>query len=81
MGWIAAALVALLAVGLLSLFAPTVFGPLMAGLSPLLVVVALIGLGAVWWRHGRGRIDAEATRTSDEPAVEEVRGEDDRVET
>jgi hypothetical protein len=80
MGWIAAALVALLAVGLLSLFAPTVFGPLMAGLSPLLVVVALIGLGAVWWRHGI-RIDAEATRTSDEPAVEEVRGEDDRVET
>jgi hypothetical protein len=80
MGWLVAALVALLALGLLALAAPTLFGPLTAGLAPLLVVVAIIGLGAVWWRHGKSRVDAEATAASDEPA-EKVRGEEDRVET
>jgi type VI protein secretion system component VasK len=81
MGWLAAALVALLALGLLAVALPEVFGPVMAGLAPLLLVVAIIGLGGLWWRHGRRRVDAEATDESDEPAAEEVSGEDERVET
>lgn len=57
MGWIIGALVVALVLGLLALLAPVVFGPILAGLAPLLVVIAVIGLGGVWWRHSRSRID------------------------
>ncbi len=57
MGWIIAALVAALVLGLLAFVVPVVFGPILAGLAPLLVVIAVIGLGGVWWRHSRSRID------------------------
>jgi hypothetical protein len=83
MGWLASALVALLVLSAVAFLAPTVFGPIVAGLAPLLVVIAVIGLGAMWWRSQR-RIDAEP----DVPAPAErgsesvdLRGEDDRVET
>lgn len=81
MGWLVSALLALLVVSVLALLVPTLFGPVVAGVAPLLVVVALIGLGGVWWRHGKHRVDAEATDESDEPVQEELRGEDDRVAT
>lgn len=81
MGWLVSALLALLVVSILALAIPTLFGPVVAGAAPLLVVVALIGLGGVWWRHGKHRVDAEATDESDEPVREELRGEEDRVET
>ena len=81
MGWLLSALTALLVVSLLALANPALFGPAVAGLAPLLVVVALIGLGGAWWRHSRSRVDAEATDEGDEPPAEEVHGEDDRVET
>ncbi len=82
MGWLVSALLALLVVSLLALAMPTLFGPAVAGLAPLLVVVALIGLGGVWWRHSRHRVDPETTEhDEDEPLEEEIRGEDDPVET
>ena len=81
MGWLVSALVALLLASLLAIAVPTLFGPVVAGVAPLLVVVALIGLGGVWWRHGRRRVDAEATDESTPEPQEELRGEDERVET
>jgi xanthine/uracil permease len=83
MGWLTSALIALLLLSVVAFLAPAVFGPVVAGLAPLLVVIALIGLGGMWWRSQR-RIDAEP----DAPAPPErgsgavdLRGEDDRVET
>jgi hypothetical protein len=85
MGWLASALLALLLVSALALMVPSVFGPAVAGLAPLLVVVAIIGLGAMWWRSSQHRVDAEVPgdgdgrEADDEP--EALKGEDDRVET
>lgn len=81
MGWLVSALLALLIVSLLAIAVPGLFGPVAGGFAPLLAVVAVIGLGGVWWRHSRHRVDAEVTDESDEPAPEELRGEDERVET
>jgi hypothetical protein len=81
MGWLITALLALLVAGLLALAVPTVFGPVIGALAPLIVVVAVIGLGGVWWRHGRSRVDAEATDERRTAPPDDVRGEDDRVET
>lgn len=83
MGWLASALVALLLVSALAFVVPGIFGPAVAGLAPLLVVVALIGLGAMWWRHSRHRVDAEVAGDGDDPdeEPEALKGEDDRVET
>jgi xanthine/uracil permease len=83
MGWLTSALVALLLVSALALAMPTLFGPAVAGLAPLLIVLALIGLGAMWWRHSRHRVDPEAGASShgadEEP--DELKGEDERVQT
>jgi hypothetical protein len=81
MGWFVSGLLAVLIVSLLALAVPTLFGPVVAGAAPLFVVIAIIGLGGTWWRHARHRVDAEATDESDEPIREELRGEEDRVET
>lgn len=84
MGWLVSLLVAILIVSVLAFVVPTLFGPAVAGLAPLFVVVAIIGLGGIWWRSSRRRVDAETSEGSseaDEPEVEAVRGEDDRVET
>jgi Tfp pilus assembly protein PilX len=81
-GWLVAALVALVVVGVLAVAAPGIFGPAFAGLAPLIVVIAVIGLGAVWWRRSRGRIDAdtaEPRRATD--AGGSKLAEDERVET
>lgn len=66
MGWLISALIALLVLS----------GPAVAGLAPLLFVVALIGLGGMWWRHSRSRIDQEV-----EDDRVELRAEDDHPET
>jgi xanthine/uracil permease len=83
MGWLSSALVALLLVSALALVMPTLFGPAVAGLAPLLIVVALIGLGAAWWRHSRHRVDPEVGESTvgadGEP--EALEGEDERVQT
>lgn len=76
MGWLISALVALLVLSAVAFVAPAVFGPAVAGLAPLLVVVALIGLGAIWWRHSRHRVDQEV-----EDDHVELRAEDDHPET
>jgi xanthine/uracil permease len=90
MGWLISALLALLVASLLAIAVPTLFGPLVAGVAPLLVVVALIGLGAIWWRHSRGRVDPERPdRPEEQPGdpleedaePEPLVAEDDRVET
>lgn len=81
MGWLIFVLAAVLVVGLLGLALPTVFGPVVGGLAPLLVVIALIGLGGVWWRRSQHRVDAEASDDSVPERREELRGEDERVET
>lgn len=83
MGWLASFLVALLLVSALALAMPALFGPLVAGIAPLLVVIALIGLGGVWWRHSQHRIDPEAKQPDADAADEddEPRGENERVET
>lgn len=81
MGWLLFVLAALLVVGLLALAMPTVFGPVLGGLAPLLVVLALIGFGGVWWRRSRSRVDAEVTDDNEPARREELRGEDERVET
>lgn len=81
MGWLVPALLALQLVSILAFAVPGLFGPVVAGAAPLLLVVALIGLGGIWWRHRKHRVDAEATDESDEPVQEELRGEEDRVET
>lgn len=82
MGWLASALVALLVVSALAFVVPGIFGPAVAGLAPLLVVVALLGLGAMWWRHSRHRVDAEVAGEADgDVDPEPLEGEDDRVET
>ena len=83
MGWLTSALVALLLVSALALAMPTLFGPAVAGLAPLLVVLALIGLGAMWWRHSRHRVDPEVgeghDRADEEP--KDITGDDERVQT
>lgn len=83
MGWLASALVALLVLSALAFAVPGVFGPAVAGLAPLLVVVAIIGLGGVWWRHSQHRVDPEVAdeRDADGAEPEPVRADDDRVET
>ena len=83
MGWLISALLALLVVSLLAFAVPGLFGPVVAGVAPLLVVVALIGLGGVWWRHGRSRIDPERPNRPDdeEDEPEPLRAEEERIET
>ena len=83
MGWLISALAALLLVSTLALAMPSLFGPAVAGLAPLLIVVALIGLGGMWWRHARYRVDPEVSGDGDEPDAEPeaLKGEDERVET
>jgi hypothetical protein len=76
MGWLVSALIALLVLSVVAWLAPAVFGPVVAGLAPLLVVIALIGLGGVWWRRSQGRIDPEV---GDESA--DIRGETEHPET
>jgi hypothetical protein len=82
MGWLVSALLALLLLSLLAIAVPTLFGPPVAGIAPILVVVALIGLGGVWWRRSRHRVDAETTDDAGAgPTEDGLHGEDDRVET
>ena len=76
MGWLASALIALLVLSAVAFAAPAVFGPAVAGLAPLLIVIALIGLGGIWWRHSRSRVDQEV---DDDDA--DLRAEDDHPET
>lgn len=76
MGWLISALIALLVLSAIAFVAPAIFGPAVAGLAPLLFVVALIGLGGIWWRHSRSRIDQEV-----EDDRVELRAEDDHPET
>ena len=76
MGWLMSALIALLVLSVVAWLAPAVFGPVVAGLAPLLVVVAVIGLGGVWWRHSQRRIDPEV---GDEAG--DIRGETEHPET
>lgn len=76
MGWLISALLALLVLSGVAFLAPAVFGPAVAGLAPLLFVIALIGLGGIWWRHSRHRVDQEV-----EDDRVELRAEDDRPET
>lgn len=78
MGWLVAVLVAVLVLGIAAFAAPAILGPVLAGLAPVLVVAAAIGLGGVWWRRSQGRVEADAGAASGES---EVRGEDERVET
>jgi hypothetical protein len=85
-GWLLLALVAVLVLGVAGIAAPGVFGPVFGGLAPLIFVIALIGLGAVWWRHAGRRIDPqpEADERGDarrEPRDGSLRGEDETVET
>ncbi len=83
MGWLASALVALLLASALAVAVPTLFGPAVAGLAPLFVVVAIIGLGAMWWRLSRSRIDPEVAgeREALDGQPEQLKGEDDGVQT
>jgi hypothetical protein len=86
MGWLILALAALLVLGIAGIAAPGVFGPIFGGLAPLIFVIALIGLGAVWWRHAGRRIDPqpeadERSGTPDASGAATLRGEDETVET
>jgi hypothetical protein len=67
MGWLIGVLVALVVLGALALAVPAVFGVVLAGLLPLLIPIALLGLGGVWWRHSRSRIDPQPK--GDQPGV------------
>lgn len=58
MGWLLAVLGVLALAALLAILVPELFGPVLAGLAPLLLVVTLIGLAGVWWRRSAGRVDA-----------------------
>jgi hypothetical protein len=82
MGWLASALLALLVLSVVAFAAPAVFGPVVAGLAPVLVVIAVIGLGGLWWRSRR-RVDASSA-AAPAPAPggsPDLRAEDDIVET
>ncbi|HEX2221067.1 MAG TPA: hypothetical protein VHK06_00915 [Candidatus Limnocylindria bacterium] len=57
MWWLIAALVGLAVLGGLAFLLPVVFGPVLAGIAPLLVLLAVIGLGGIWWRASRSRVD------------------------
>jgi hypothetical protein len=86
MGWLITALAALLILGVAGIAAPGIFGPVFGGLAPLIFVIALIGLGAVWWRHAGRRIDPqpepdERDGTPDASRDATLRGEDEAVET
>ena len=82
MGWLILALVAVLVLSVAAFVAPAIFGPVLAGAAPLLFVIALIGLGGVWWRHAHARVDAEPVEAPGRPASgSTVVGEDDHVET
>lgn len=82
MGWLLLALAALLVLGLGGIALPELLGPVFAGFAPLLFVIALIGIGAVWWRHAGRRVDADpASPAASRESPGELRGEDDRVET
>ena len=82
MTWLLSALVALLVLSVLAIVSPAIFGPAVAGLAPLLVVIAAIGIGAIWWRMSRaGRVDVGDTPDRAGPGHEDVRGEDERPAT
>ena len=82
MGWLISALIALLVLSVLAIVSPAVFGPAVAGLAPLLIIVAVIGLGAVWWRGSQRRVDPGTDAGEDESHRDrELRGEDERPET
>ena len=81
MGWLISFLVAVLVVSVVALAAPTIFGPVVAGVAPILVIVAIIGLGGVWWRHSRHPVEAEAPQEQSGEPADDVAAEDDRVET
>jgi FtsH-binding integral membrane protein len=78
-GWLILALLAVLVLSAAAFAAPAVFGPVLAGAAPLLFVIALIGLGGVWWRRTQTRVDPETTDAPDRAPA--VAGEDDIVET
>ena len=59
MEWIVWTLLLLVVLGLLAAIVPPVFGVALAGLAPLFLVLFVIGIGAIWWRHSRRRIDPE----------------------
>ena len=59
MGWILGALVVLGVLVVLALLVPPIFGVALAGVAPILVVVALIGFGGVWWRHAHAPVEPE----------------------
>ena len=82
MGWLVSALIALLVLSALAVVSPAIFGPAVAGLAPLLIVVAVIGLGAVWWRGSQRRVDPGAEGDGDEGHEDQgLHGEDERPET
>ena len=82
MGWLISALIALLVLSALAIVSPAMFGPAVAGLAPLLVLIAAIGLGAVWWRSSQRRVDPGRDGEGDDSAPDRaVRGEDERPET
>ena len=60
MGWVIAVLVVLIIIGALAVAVPAVFGVALAGIAPLLIVLLLIGIGGIWWRHSQTRVDPDA---------------------
>ena len=82
MTWLLSALLALLVLSVLAIVSPAIFGPAVAGLAPLLVVIAAIGIGAIWWRMSRAaRVDAGGVPGRGESGHEDLRGEDERPAT
>ncbi len=82
MTWLLSALVALLVLSVLAMVSPAIFGPAVAGLAPLLIVIAALGIGAIWWRLSRAtRVDAPGGADQDETGPEDLRGEDERPAT
>ena len=79
MGWLILVLVAVLALNVAALVAPALFGPVLAGAAPLLLVIALIGLGGVWWRRVHQPVEPDATDEAVSGSA--VVGEDEHVET
>ena len=82
MTWLLSALLALLVLSVLAIVSPAIFGPAVAGLAPLLVVIAVIGIGATWWRMSRAaRVDTGRAPDRGEAGHEDLRGEDERPAT
>ena len=73
MGWLVAVLLAVAVLGVLALVAPAVFGVVLAGLLPLLIPIAFIGLGGIWWRHSRSRIDPAPKADQPDVSIEDER--------